>query len=314
MADGLALPKTVVLFGAGASAYSDPQINCPPLGDHLLEALHFQSYVARILLDNPAYRRLFKAKGFEVGMMEAAHDNSLPKNFIAILQRDIARFLSSFDITERSFYSSLLDNVLISPDNIGFVSLNYDILLEQALSERSLGYYCHPEDYKDDALPLMKPHGSSNFLPDMQGITMKGTTVRGLARVLGGPATNIVNSRSDISLWLNDPHNEDMCPVMSYYAKGKAFYCNGDYVDGIRQHYAAMVADAESIVIIGTKYTAEDTHLWQPIMSSQASVYIVDPDIENRKLFQNVFRRRYNYLADTFENCIEPLSDLTNKS
>lgn len=313
MDDGLIKPNHIIMFGAGASAYSSANLaQNPPLGNRLLEAMHMQSSMAEMLLKNKYYKWLFSTVGFELAMEIAASDESLPKNFIATFQRDICAFLSNFYIDSNNTYLRLIEGLPRDSKKVGFVSLNYDTLLEQALRRTQLCYYQHSSEYVLESLPLIKPHGSCSFLPDTSNLNMRGTTVRGLCQVIDNGRTDIAVEGVDIKRWLYDPRNLDLCPVISYYARGKKTYCNGSFIDGIREIYDSIILNCETLNIVGVKYTEHDAHIWDVINRSSCRINLVEPNQININEFRQKFGRRLNHVGNTFEQSIDTLHGIIN--
>lgn len=95
--------KTVILFGAGASAFSEPSgVPVPPVGLRLFDCLAEQGGVAASV--NGPMRDAFR-QNFERGMalfyQQREHDTSA-------LLREMAIYFSQFYATEESCYRRLV--------------------------------------------------------------------------------------------------------------------------------------------------------------------------------------------------------------
>ena len=148
-----------ILFGAGASFGSG---SCspysPPLGNDLFLKLNEQGGNFSNL--NEDIKLKFIEHGFESGMA-SIEDNS--RN-ITPMQKEMACYLSKFSIKNDNAYARLFNKLRTYLSDITIVTLNYDLLIEQAILMN--GYNV---DYNADGkgISLLKPHGSSNFLPQL---------------------------------------------------------------------------------------------------------------------------------------------------
>jgi hypothetical protein len=157
-------PKTVVLFGAGASyGASGIQPSAPPLGGSLFEEvarLYPRSWGSFV----PPVRSLFETEGFEAGMEWVWRNlRQAPQ----VLQKDLGHFFCRFCIADpdANAYVCLLRGIAAqSAEAVMLATLNYEMVLEDAVSIAGL-----PWNYGDvlslgSRVLIAKPHGSCNFI------------------------------------------------------------------------------------------------------------------------------------------------------
>ncbi len=267
--------NVVLLFGAGASAFSGAcHPSCPPLGDGLFDALYNEGLPASSL--DKKHIDVFRKDGFEAGMDSVAE---LGSQFVVPLQKQLAIFLSKFEIRAENHYLNLVKHLGDQCKQICFSTLNYDVLLEQALSQHGILFNCNPYKNSETNAQVLKPHGSSNFLPRLpKHIHLNNieTGVRG--SIIEGFGTDVVTSHNEIVKWCEDAHHNAIPPAMSLYAKGKNCLANSKDIEQIQDHWGEIVMKAKLVVLIGVRCTVEDTHIWEPIKKSKCRLAVVDPN------------------------------------
>ena len=148
--------KTVILFGAGASAFSG---SCnpkpPPLGNKLFEELVSLGEPASIL--NANYGDIYR-ENFEQGM-QVISKPSAPETLSAFIQaggdihdtnninnplwpgsqaipliRQVGQYLANIELTADNTYCTFINQLKDNLPRLCLATLNYDLLLEQAFS------------------------------------------------------------------------------------------------------------------------------------------------------------------------------------
>lgn len=258
-----------VIFGAGASYGSG---RCypknPPLGNYLFDDL--------VKLKRAFYRlpegskAVFKTEGFEAGMATIANDSRI----INPLQKELACYLSSFSTTQENAYVRLFSKLRRYLTNINLVTLNYDLLIEQSLVKLDFSV-----DYNGNGkgINLLKPHGSSNFLPQLGDMKFSGNTFVDCETFFEGFPTNAVSDTEKVKAWCNDPRNSDVSPVLAIYAKDKRVVVNRQLIRETQNKYADFIAGSKLVVLVGIKYVPHDTHIWDPLAAAKSSLLVVDP-------------------------------------
>lgn len=259
MRQGVDLPRLVVL-GAGASFGSEVcKTNVPPLGDQLFKRLEERSGIASTLSDD--IKEIFHSD-FESGMAEF-----LGKEIFHAgrFQRELALYLSSFTPTAENLYFELLD---IFRSGTTFATLNYDLLLERVVLARG-HQYRYDVGGSATNVSILKPHGSSNFWPDIPLHNFRGCTIVNLnpeAPDLMAPVRPLPPDEAYERCLLDD----SLSPAMSMYAKGKQVRSCPDFVSNQQLLFKYACERATTIHVIGVKVVPEDDHIWEPIAKSSA--------------------------------------------
>ena len=286
------MPRLVVL-GAGASYGSEVcKTNVPPLGDQLFKKLEERPGIASSIPDD--VKGIFHSD-FESGMAEfinrwATHAGRF--------QRELALYLSSFAPTADNLYFDLLDVFGLHPTT--FATLNYDLLLERVAMAKGLQYR-YGVEYSAADVSILKPHGSSNFWPDVPLGNFRGCTIASLspgAADIQAPVRPLPPDEAYERCRLDD----SLSPAMSMYAKGKHVRSCPDFVREQQSLFDYACDRATTIHVIGVKVVPEDDHIWEPIAKSSARlVYFgspADADLFNRWRFRS--KRKNALFVDAY--------------
>lgn len=259
-----------LIFGAGASFGSFAgHPNRPPLGNNLFSEL-VKLNGAHAALD-ATQKEIFLNCGFEAGMATIANDSRI----INPLQKELACYLAEFQARPDNSYVRLFNRLKLISNNIAIATLNYDLLIEQALVYNRI-----PFDYNgtNGATPLLKIHGSSNFLPELGTISIQGATMVNCGSFVDGLRVNAASDANAVRSWCNDVRNDAISPSLAMYEKGKRVVINNSLIRGIQDSYKKALAQSSHVAIIGLNYAEHDKHVWDPIASNGANILIVDPN------------------------------------
>lgn len=259
-----------LIFGAGASFGSGKCLPYnPPLGNNLFSNLcELNGSFSKLPVET---KELFLSEGFEYGM-SSIDDNS---RIINPLQKEVACYLSKFQITSENAYVRLFNKIKRYLPLITITTLNYDTLIEQAICS-----YGFKVDYNatNNGVNLLKPHGSSNFLPQLpNGMIFHGNTIIGCASHIEGLKTNAVSSHDEVVAWCRNPQNNDLSPILSMYSKDKRVVINKQLISEVQKKYKTSIDRSTLTILIGIKYIPHDNHIWDAINKSAAKVVVVDP-------------------------------------
>lgn len=258
-----------MIFGAGASYGSGGSSPTPPLGKDLFKHLNERGG-AFSRLDNDI-KLIFESNVFETGMSMIANDSRL----INPLQKELACYLSSFNVDMDNAYVRLFNRLHSVIQRLNIATLNYDMLIEQALS---IHHFKFDYNGQGDGINLLKIHGSSNFLPRIPaGSVMNNIVAVDCGTFIEGLQTDAVASHDEILRWCSDDKNNSLSPVAAMYAKGKGVVINKGMIDKIQADFANKVVNSSLVVLVGIEYVEHDTHVWQPIQKSKADLLIVNP-------------------------------------
>lgn len=264
-----------ILFGAGASNGSGlcyfgdpPSAKNPPLGMNLFEMLEKQKGAFFNLPES--IKEIFRSLGFEAGMAEISNTSKS----INPLQREIALYLSNFDVQPQNAYVRLFRKIKIDLPKITISTLNYDLLIEQALHRNGFKITYSNDD---KGILVLKPHGSSNFLVDIKNNVQYDIEIEGGDVFFEGFENKAVANHNELLEWCNDKTYKSFSPTLAMYAKGKRVVINKSLIDGIQNLYAEKISKSKLVIIVGVGYVENDSHIWDPIVSSKPHIVIVDP-------------------------------------
>jgi hypothetical protein len=257
------------IFGAGASFGSGGcEPTNPPLGNKLFEKLiEREGDFSKI---DEKYKSVFISEGFEAGMALLSNDNRI----LNPLQKELAMYFSGFKARQDNAYVRLFSKLHRYIDQINIVTLNYDLLLEQALAFHGL-----QTDYNGSGggVPVLKIHGSSNFLPQLGGIKFSGNTMIGVSSYMEGLEVKVASSQQEVIKWCQEPSNDDISPVLAIYEKGKRVVVNSILIKELQDKYVLVTKYSSLIVLVGIRYIEHDAHVWLPILESGAEILVIDP-------------------------------------
>jgi len=189
----------------------------------------------------------------------------------------IPRLDHAFDM-RADLYDDLikaLEGKGLDSTNLTFITLNYDLLLEQALQRAGVTFnYLLPGYNRIQGCGFLKIHGSinwwGNFGPFRQLQQGEPVPYDLTLTTLGKDYKNI--------RVVEDPY--DACiavdtgdPIIAHYAQGKPAYVNARTLAGIRREAAAECTAAAEALIIGVHPPVsprEDETLWEMFTSLKA--------------------------------------------
>lgn len=267
--------SVLVLFGAGASSFSDVNLDItPPLGNNLFEKMLSEGGVAATL--PPKIKKIFKDEGFEAGM--AVMGEKYDSRIFTAFQRQMALHLAKYNVGLENCYVKLIRSLGVDAKKVTFASLNYDILLEQAIFfSGMIPSYNNYIDKINNVVKIIKIHGSCNLLPVIEnGNVIKGDIIKGTENYIETGNFKIASSYQEIERWMRDPANCDLSPILSLYAKGKNCLTNWTLLKDFQDLWSLAAAEASLIILIGVRYVSEDIHIWDAIGNSLAKVAIVN--------------------------------------
>jgi hypothetical protein len=253
----------LVLMGAGASFGSKDVIPYPPpLGngdDGLFARLEEKFASIRSIPDN--IKATFR-KNFEEGM---ASFNKHSDGDVMSFQRSLAHYLAEFSPGERNEYRRLIRDLGVA--RIIYSTLNYDLLFE--LAAASLGLHTnYSRKPWAGHVRLLKPHGSSNFWPDIPLGTFRQVKFKNTKIDIAAPVRPV-----DQRDTLHRCQQEDsLSPAIALYAEGKPVKVCPDYVTDQQDQWRQVATNASQIFITGVRVNYTDAHLWDVLGMTKAKV------------------------------------------
>jgi hypothetical protein len=301
----MAQPEIAFLFGAGASQGAGAiEPRPPPLGGQLYAELttEFPDTWGGLADDEKALFARGSGTSFEEGMklLWEKFDERAWAALIA-MGRYFSRFRAPRD--QSDCYSRLIIalRALGLIDSARVASLNYECILEVASTSIGVNVADEPEPGK---LALSKPHGSCNFLVDVdwEHVTLVGSSE--MQNLLIAPLRAVrpdeVEPRFDSGY--------SIPPVMSMYEPRKRTPVNTEVVLAMRGRWREWAMSAALIVIIGANPLLRDGHIWDPIFSSSAPVwYIGGTSGDDYSHFAERLDGRLERLGHRFEECLKDL-------
>jgi hypothetical protein len=302
---------SLILFGAGASHGSGPvSPHPPPLGASLfaqLKSAFPASWGALPLQLDGRFE-----DDFEDGMGRLWQSGS---HAVPLLMQHMAIYFAQFACpADGSNSYSQLVRALVENGDISstvFASLNYECLLEIAVSQLGLSVAYFPSrDSAADAVPVLKLHGSCNFLP--------GPAVTATRGVSFGAGVTIEAGIQAINPSAVAPYctgNTALYPAMSVYTAGKPVQISPAVINSILDTFHAEVKKARSICLVGIRPHPPDTHIWQPLAEAPGQLFFVGNEAAFHAWEANARRDlSSHFVAAAFRDCVPDLARIVHES
>jgi hypothetical protein len=301
----------IFLFGAGASYGSGPCAPFPPpLGSKLFRKLRVAGGIAATVPDDLAAEF---SRDFEAGMdrfWTEHHPQRIP------LLKDMARFFAPFEPRPENFYVKLLQVLFRdAPNKAVMVTTNYDLLIERAAAILgrpvcdSFPAPAEPLPGRERSIPVLKIHGSCNYLPDIfpgpnEGFYAVGnsfTVARG-GTILDAKAKHVLSTQEIIDFcdagW-------DVAPALALYSPEKPVLFCRTYIRSLQRYWLDALASATAVYVIGLRVHEIDTHIWGKLAKATAPIYYVGPEGTDFLNWAGRFgRQSVGVLANTFEEAV----------
>jgi hypothetical protein len=219
------------------------------------------------------------------------------------LLNDMGRYFIQFEpvIGQPTQYAHLLfmlrsRNLLSS---CAFASINYECIFEIAATRLGLSLSYGPRVKGQDVVWIMKPHGSSNFLPANEPhgsrnvIKVHGSGQIYDAQIVARPI-EAARQRYAESYFLP--------PVMSLFKPGKLTPSARSFIDRIRSQWREYVLGSDYVAVIGSRPNLADGHLWDPILESNAHVWYLSGTEPDYGEFSRRLDGRLHHLGRFFDD------------
>ncbi len=295
---------SVVLVGAGASFGSEESSqHTPPLGINLFDRLQEQGGIAALIPSE--IKTLFRAD-FEKGMAEYYEHAD---GDIMRFQRELAHYLAMFRPSPRNVYLRLIQT--IGTRRVIYCSLNYDLLFE--LSAANLGLNTlYGTGCKEGHIRLIKPHGSSNFWPDIPVGMIRGGTFRRIGRADIQAPIRPLNQEETLYRCRSE---DSVAPAIAMYAAGKAVKISPDYVEEQQRQWTLSAYAAKHVFVVGARVHPIDDHIWGTLSKTKANVtYFGFPnDLQSFVEWKSASRKKNAYFVESdFAHCINVIRSRIN--
>ena len=178
--------------------------------------------------------------------------------------------------SEKELYIKLKDKIssLANNDTANFISFNYDTLLEQVLENY---YYLAIETKNENSYPVLKPHGSVNWLHTVGDKIVSESEPIPIDKI--GFLDGLLHQHSIVGLVANKIE-------FNLY---KQFELNSGevgnlYANKIVSEFQRLLNESEKIIIIGYSFPFTDAHVRNAILQSRPinlqNVIVVDKKVE----------------------------------
>ncbi|GGM52678.1 hypothetical protein [Haloarcula argentinensis] len=263
--------ENLVLIGAGASTGADKNSGGihpeqPPLGWELFDRLSSKYPQAWGALPDSIQEDF--TNDFEQGMETLGEDHS---QLYAPLYRAMGDYFARFRIlSSPTWYDRLISELesSISSGETAFASLNYECLLELALSQNGFDINYFPDQLSEQSI-VLKPHGSCNFISDSvqaQGGVSFTEGVRFSGGIRAVDLDEVIQyCRSNTALY----------PAMSLFRPDKHIQIGHSVIQDLQKNWANAVEEANKIAIIGVKPRKSDEHIWGQLSKTNADIYYI---------------------------------------
>ncbi|WP_428312001.1 hypothetical protein [Hydrocarboniphaga sp.] len=298
--------SSLFLFGAGASFGSGPcQPTTPPLGSALFDELRNSGGVAARVSDDLA--ALFRCD-FEAGMDRFWLEHN---PWTSELLRDMARFFAVFEPEEGNLYMEVIAALGGTRKKAVFATTNYDLLIEHAIVRSGflITYGGLPVSPKN--IPVLKIHGSCNFLPDMgtggiKGISFDLSFAGAGAGILDAP---IRAARSADEIQHFCATQDAIAPALAMYHSKKRVLYSSAFVKAQQDLFLASIKSASRIYLIGLRVHAIDEHIWQPLGQAKSPLFYVGREpVEFRNWAKDNSRKNAFVIAHSFAEALPIIS------
>lgn len=289
---------TLFLFGAGASNGSlDCIPYCPPLGRQLFNKLQKAGGIARTIRGELA--DLF-SQDFEKGM-DVFFDKR--NEDVTAFLREMAKYFAKFEPGPNNLYKKLISALSGSKDKLVFSTINYDLLIKIALNQAGFAISYSGLPVPKNHFPVIKIHGSCNFLPEVEPRQIRGVRFRVPKRAgILDARVRAVTPQEVIEFC----HREDsIAPVIAMYGGSKWVPFCRRFVEEQQKYWQHEAYRAKRIFIIGAGVHERDTHIWEPLAKSTAWLgYIGDEWPKFYRWANDNKRERVDFVAERFEDAI----------
>lgn len=263
--------STLFIFGAGASYGSGPcHPSSPPLGSALFDELRAAGGIATKVSKELA--EVFR-HDFEAGMDRFWKEHNTAT---AELLRDMARYFAKFEPLQDNLYIKLVAALSGTRKKAIFATTNYDLLIEHAISQSGLliKYGGLPTPHNN--IPVLKLHGSCNFLPDMGGGGIYGIgfdlSNSDGASILDAPV-RVARSKAEILDFC--AHDNALAPALAMYHPSKRVLFCRRFVQQQQAIFHSAIKQAARIYLVGLRVHPVDEHIWQPLSKSRCPLFYV---------------------------------------
>lgn len=293
--------NALFLFGAGASTGSEcEKVKQPPLGSDLLHQLRIEFPQTWGNIQST------DSEDFEQIMSQQMRSDP---NKAAQLKREMAKYFFRFEPSLESLYLKLTTRLAPVLSRVGFITLNYERLLELALFKSGFFPVCgYNPSHESKEIELCFPHGCCHFWvdeikgpPGSFSFPMTDGIVNGSVKAYGNP-------HDFFRQFIENP----LLPVMSFFEPNKTTPVGNNFIDQQRDRYKELIESAGLIVIVGVKVREYDAHLWDPLKNASGKLVYCSGNQGGKEFDQWRKKNRPHgnldeILSGRFQECLEEI-------
>jgi hypothetical protein len=240
---------------------------------------------------------------FEAGMDRFWNEHNIQTSEFL---RDMARFFAPFEPLPGNLYVELIKLLGGTRKKVIFATTNYDLLIEHAVAQAGLlvTYGGLPAEPRN--VPIIKIHGSCNFLPDMQPLQISGIGFNLIGSAAGGILEAGVRVASSAKEVIEFCRREDsVAPALAMYSPSKRVLFCRSFIQGQQQALNTAIKNASRIYVVGLRVHAVDEHIWGPLAESEGNLYYVGREPEEFISWHTSVKRRQAYaLCQSFAEAL----------
>lgn len=221
------------------------------------------------------------------------------------LLRDMARFFAPFEPLDGNLYIELIKILGGTRKKAVMVTTNYDLLIEHAIVRSGLRVTYGGFPVADRNMPILKIHGSCNFLPDLGPLQVSGIGFDMGASSGAAIETGVRPAQSAQEVIEFCDREDSVAPALAMYSPSKqVLYCRS-FIQAQQQAWLAALNQTSRIYVVGLRVHTIDEHIWRPLASAKAPLYYVGREPEDFITWSRDNGRRETYvLARSFEAAI----------
>ncbi len=293
--------STVFLMGAGASFGSGPCTpRNPPVGAGFFKEFSAAGGVAATVSED--LEKLFE-EDFEKAMDRFFEERNTD---VTAFLREMAEYFCQFEPLDGNYYIELLKILKGDNKKATFVTTNYDLLIELSVIQFGLLIsYCGLPVSKNN-IPILKIHGSCNFLPDLGGGGFSGIGFD-ISNSNGGSILDakikIASSTKEIIDFCK--REDSIAPALAMYSPDKrVLYCKS-FIEEQQSQWKEAINKASRIYVVGLRVHPVDDHIWGVLADAKADLYYVGSGTKSITDWSELNHKSNVYhIADTFEKAL----------
>jgi hypothetical protein len=297
------MPNLAILIGAGAS-YGCGEVtpSTPPLGAELYDRLR-RTFPGSWGALTPDLDSKFREE-FEDGMALFWHDHNDDRLRQLLIEMGIyfARFCPAEESVDAysTLGRALLDTRL--QQTTAFATLNYECILDAALSRLGLLVAYFDTEPSDRRVPLWKVHGACNLVADLGSTLIVESGFSGAEHYVEAPITSLPLEALPYHFY--GARASPFPPAMSLFAPGKHSPVVPEAIEQSREYWAAWVRGSEVVLVVGASPMLADEHVWQPVIEADAAVWYVGGTERDFGAFETEVGQRLDVLGPYFAEAL----------